>query len=259
MPPLILLLCSAFEFTVADPAAAGLAASAASGSWRSAFTSNAALLFSEPGRAAAAAFVRPYGLSGLYAGRIEAMVRPGELPMALGCCLAVTSFDKYQEHDLVAAAAYEVRPGLAAGLSVHGMGQVWAGEVIDLLAAVDAGAAVQLGAFRLGITGRRLNVPRLHDGSELPLLLQIGGSWQPVNDLLLALDVRREGAEESAALGIELSLVPQLKLRAGLATMPLRYSGGIGVDVGALGLGYAWQFHPQLKETHLVGAEVRWR
>ncbi|MEO0077406.1 MAG: hypothetical protein ABIK86_00195 [candidate division WOR-3 bacterium] len=255
---LVALLSAAFEFVCPDPATAGIGVSAASGSWRSALEGNPALLSCELSRAAAATVARPYDISGLYSGRLDVMVRPPETPLALGCGLATNCLDRYQEHDLAFVASWGILPNVTVGAGCHGLGQVWAGEVLDLLVAVDVGTAVQLGTLRIGLSGRRINVPRLHDGSELPPLIRVGGSWQPVSDVTLAVDLLREGAEESAALGVELRLVPQLRLKAGLTTLPMCYSGGIGVDVGPVRVDYAWQFHPQLKSTHVAGAEVRW-
>uniref|UniRef100_A0A7C4GHK6 PorV/PorQ family protein n=1 Tax=candidate division WOR-3 bacterium TaxID=2052148 RepID=A0A7C4GHK6_UNCW3 len=259
MTTFALIFWAAFEFAVADPAGASLAANMASGSWQSTFGSNPALLSCELKWAAAAVFTRPYGLGGLYSGRLDVMTVPEGTGLGFGCSLASTSFEKYQEHDLTIAAAWDVTPVVTAGVGLHGMGQVWQGEVIDMLGTADVGAVVRLGTLRLGVVGRRVNSPKLHDESELPLLLAVGGSWQPVSDLLLALDLRRESAEESAAFGVEFRLIPQMRLRAGLVTAPLRYSGGIGVDVGQFGIDYAWQFDPVLKDTHVVGVEVRWR
>lgn len=258
MASLIVTLLAAFEFTVCDPATAGMAATAASGGWRSGFGNNPALLSYGLGPAVAAAFTKPFCLENLYSGRIEAMARSKKTSMAVGCCIVSNCLPGYQEHDLALAMAFYASPIVSIGASVHGMCQVSQWQLFDLLAAVDVGVALRLGAVRLGFAGRRLNSPRLHDESELPVLLKIGWAWQPVSELLLGLDICREGVQESAALGAELRLVQQVRLRAGFVTSPLRYSGGIDIDIGSFGTGYAWQFHPQLKDTHVVGVETRW-
>jgi hypothetical protein len=40
---------------------------------------------------------------------------------------------------------------------------------------------------------------------------------------------------------------------------PLRYAAGLGATVGPLGFEYAYEFHPQLKETHVLGLRAAWR
>jgi hypothetical protein len=87
----------------------------------------------------------------------------------------------------------------------------------------------------------------------------LAGSWRPVDDLLLALDLSRERSDEDAAFGAEFRLVPQLGLRIGVGVAPLRYAAGLGAEVGPLGFEYAYQFHPKLKETHVLGLRAAWR
>jgi hypothetical protein len=105
----------------------------------------------------------------------------------------------------------------------------------------------------------RLNSPRWRDGAAQPTKVVIGGSWQPVNELLIAVDLSREQDNEDAAFGVELRLVPQVGVRLGVGTAPLRLAGGLGASAGPVGLEYAYQFHPVLKETHLFGLQAAWR
>jgi len=77
--------------------------------------------------------------------------------------------------------------------------------------------------------------------------------------VLMALDVGREGSDEDAAFGVEFRLVPQLGVRMGVGVAPLRLSGGVGATAGPVGVEYAYQFHPMLKETHVLGLRAAWR
>jgi hypothetical protein len=104
----------------------------------------------------------------------------------------------------------------------------------------------------------RLNSPRWHDGTELPPRVVLAGSWQPVDELLLALDLGRERGDEDAAFGAEFRLIPQLGLRLGVAVAPLRFGAGLGAEVGPVGFEYAYQFHPVLKESHVFGLRAAW-
>ena len=109
------------------------------------------------------------------------------------------------------------------------------------------------------MAGCCLNSPRWREGTELPSRVVLAGSWRPVDDLLLALDLSRQSSDEDAAFGAEFRLVPQLGLRFGVGVNPLRYAAGLGATVGPLGLEYAYEFHPQLKETHVLGLRAAWR
>ena len=86
----------------------------------------------------------------------------------------------------------------------------------------------------------------------------LAGSWYPVDDVLLALDVSRERDDEDAAFGVEFRPVRQLGLRLGVGVVPLRYAAGLAATVGPLQLEYAYQFHPTLKESHVLGLRAAW-
>jgi hypothetical protein len=128
----------------------------------------------------------------------------------------------------------------------------------DVVPAFDAGVCWRSGRVRVGAAGLRLNSPRWHDGTELPPRVVLAGSWQPVDEALLALDLGREGSDEDAAFGAEFRLIPELALRLGVAVVPLRFAAGLGAAVGPLGFEYAYQFHPVLKDTHVFGLRAAW-
>jgi hypothetical protein len=85
-----------------------------------------------------------------------------------------------------------------------------------------------------------------------------GLEYSPVDELVLAADVTYCSGRASAGLGCEFLLIPQLALRAGVGTDPLRFGGGFGVRVGPVGLDYAYGFHPQLEESHRLGVTAAW-
>jgi len=201
-------------------------------------------------------YSRPYGLPGLAWGRVCGGWSSGRLAAGLG--LSALGLDRYGEQDAQVVVGGTPMPGLAVGLGIHALIIRARPEYGDLAPAFDAGACWRSGRIRVGAAGLRLNSPRWRDGTELPPKVVLAGSWQPVDEMLLALDLSRERGDEDAAFGAEFRLVPQLGLRLGVGTAPFRFAAGLGAVVGPLGFEYACQFHPVLEETHVLGLRVAW-
>jgi hypothetical protein len=168
------------------------------------------------------------------------------------------SLDRYHEYDAQTVIGGMPARNVAVGLGMHAL-VVEAGQSHDdFVPAVDAGVCWHSGRLRVGAAGLRLNAPRWHDGTELPPRVVLAGSWQPVDEVLLALDLSRERSDEDAAFGAEFRLIPQLGLRLGVGAAPLRFAAGLGAKVGPVGFEYAYQFHPVLKESHVFGLRAAW-
>jgi hypothetical protein len=251
-----LLMLSAFEFQGCSGRSSAMLAGAAVADGQHSFFLNPALAVCESRFLAGACYSRPYGLSGLAWGRAGGVWSPGRL--ATGACLSLLSLGQYGEQDAGLVVSGAPTPGVAVGLGIHVLHLRAGQDYDDIVPSFDAGTCWRLGRMRIGAAGLRLNSPRWRDGTELPSRVVLAGSWFPVDDLLLALDLSREGGNEDAAFGIEFRLVPQLGLRLGVGAAPLRFGAGLGAEVGPLGLEYAYQFHPQLKETHVLGLRAAW-
>ncbi|MEO0080260.1 MAG: hypothetical protein ABIK44_06260 [candidate division WOR-3 bacterium] len=137
-------------------------------------------------------------------------------------------------------------------IQITGMGEA------DVAPVFDAGVCGKYNRFRIGAALMRINEPELNNGDIVPLRFTAGVACRPAETFVLAADVIRESAIESFGLGIEFKLIPQLTLRSGLGTNPLRYAGGLDATIGPLALNYAYQFHPQLKESHLLELRLAW-
>jgi hypothetical protein len=200
---------------------------------------------------------RPYGLPGLSWGRVCGGWSSKRVAAGVG--LSALQLGRYGEQDAQIVVGGTPVCSLAVGLGIHALIVSDAPSYSDVAPAFDAGACWQSGRVRIGAAGLRLNSPRWRDGTEVPLRMVLGGSWYPVDEVLLALDVSHERGEEDAAFGAEFRPIPQLGFRLGVGVAPLRYAAGLGATVGPVGFEYAYQFHPTLKETHVLGLRVAWQ
>jgi hypothetical protein len=253
----LLLLLGAFEFPGLAGSSAAMLAGAAVPDGQHSFVINPALCVDADRLRAGISYSRPYGLSGLSWGRACAGWSSRRLGAGLG--LSLLTIDRYSEQDVQVVVGGTPIPGVAVGLGMHALVVGTGQDYGDFAPAFDAGAIWRPGRIRVGAAWLRLNSPRWHDGTELPPRVLLAGSWQPVDELLLALDLGRQRGDEDAAFGAEFRLIPQLGLRFGVGVAPLRFGAGLGAKVGPVGFEYAYQFHSVLKETHVFGLRAAWR
>ncbi|MBM3332009.1 hypothetical protein FJY68_09205 [candidate division WOR-3 bacterium] len=252
---LLVLLC-AFEFPGYFGRSAAMVAGAAVADNHHSFFLNPALGLDERQWRVGICCSRPYGLPGLAWGRFGGSWSSGRLAAGLG--LSSLVLGRYGEHDAGLVLGGTPTTDVAVGLGVHALVVSAGPEHGDFVPSFDAGVCWRSGRVRLGAAALRLNSPRWREGTELPLRFVVAGSWSPVDDLLLALDLSRERGDEDAAFGAEFLPVPQIALRLGIGVAPLRYAAGLGAEVGPLRLEYAYQFRSGLKETHVLGLRAAW-
>jgi len=251
MTVLVPLLAAAFEFSAGSPESWAMLAGSAASDWQAFSCMNPAAVCAAGRFGAGAAYCQPFRLEGVNWARASAGASRGR--WAAGLAAASLFSSGYHENDWQVAFGGRPLSSLSVGIGVHLL------TVASMAApAFDAGVVWETGNLRVGASGMRVNVPRFANGDELPLRLTLGASARPVPPLLLCLDLSREGRTETAALGAEFNLVPPLDLRAGASYEPLTYGLGFGVHVGFATLDYAYRFHPQLKETHLIGVSAAW-
>ena len=256
MTVVLLLLLSAFEFPGYTGRSSAMLAGAAVSDWQHSFFLNPALSMDADRVHAGVVYSRPYGLPGLEWGRACAGWSSARLGAGAG--LSMLSLDRYHEYDAQTIIGGMPARNVAVGLGVHALVIEAGQDQDDFVPALDAGICWHSGRLRVGAAGLRLNAPRWRDGTELPLRVVLGGSWQPVDEVLLALDLSREQSDEDAAFGAEFRLIPQLGLRFGVGTAPLRFAAGLAAAAGPVGFEYAYQFHPVLKESHVFGLRAAW-
>jgi hypothetical protein len=252
-----LLLLSAFEFPGYSGRSSAMLAGAAVADCQHSFSLNPALSVDGGRFQAGICYSEPYGLPGLAWGRACGGWSSERLSAGFG--FSTLSLERYAEQDAEVVVGGSPLPSVAVGLGIHALVLRAGPQYDDFAPSFDAGACWRSGRIRIGAAGLRLNSPRWREGTELPPRVVLAGSWWPVDDLLLALDLSRERSDEDAAFGAEFRLVPQLGLRFGVGVAPFRYAAGLGATVGPLGFEYAYEFHPQLKETHVLGLRAAWR
>lgn len=201
-------------------------------------------------------YSRPYGLPGLAWGRVCGSWSSENVAAGVG--FSALRLDRYGEQDAQVVVGGTPTRSIAVALGVHALIVSDSPYYSDIVPTFDAGLCWRSGRIRVGAAGLRFNSPRWHDGIELPPRIVLAGSWQPVDEALLALDLSRAGSDEDAAFGAEFRLVPQFGLRCGVGVAPLRYAAGLVATVGPVGFEYAYQFHPTLKETHVLGLRAAW-
>jgi hypothetical protein len=252
----LITIIAAFEFGSSGGPAGAMLAGGAVADWRHGPCLNPALVDTGPGLAASASGCRPYGLEGLSWARTALHARRERLGVTVAA--ASLGLGRYRESDLQLVLSGEPARAVWFGVGAHALVLNPDGVDADATLALDAGGSLALGRLRLGAAALNLNGPRWRDGSEQPTRLSFSAAWLPVEQLLLAADVERTSAGEVVLAGMEFRLAPPVALRLGVGTAPLRYAGGLAVAVGPVGLDYAWQFHPQLKTTHLLGLLMTW-
>ena len=221
------------------------------------FFLNPALVVSESRLQAGVSYSRPYGLQGLAWGR--ACAGWSSQTVAAGAGFSSLQLGRYGEHDAQVVVGGTPARSIAVGLGIHALIVSDSPNTGDMVPAFDVGVCWQSDRVRVGGAGLRLNSPRWREGTEVPVRMVLAGSWYPVDEVLLAMDVSRERGEEDATFGAEFRPIRQLGLRLGVGVVPLRYAAGLAATVGPVQLEYSYQFHPTLKESHLLGLRAAWR
>jgi hypothetical protein len=253
----LFLLLSAFEYPGFAGRSSAMLAGAAVADGQHSFFLNPALVVADCRFQAGASYSRPYGLPGLAWGRVCGSWSSENV--AAGASLSALGLDRYGEQDAQVVVGGTPIRSMAIALGIHALIVSNSLYYSDIVPAFDVGFCWRSSRVRVGAAGLRLNSPRWQDGTELPTRMVLAGSWYPVDDVLLAVDVSRERGEEDAAFGAEFRPIPQLAFRLGVGVAPIRYAAGLEATVGPLGLEYAYQFHPTLKESHVLGLRAAWR
>lgn len=245
---LTVVLPAAFEFSAPGGVGSAMLAGTAVPWPENALGVNPGLISFLPRSSVEFAATNPYGLSDLYYSQLS--FASGKL--GLGGRVALLGPGSYQEltGSLVKGFAITDRFSFGAALDLH-----WLSirEVTsELLPGLCAGVAYRARTYGLGAVIRDFNRPALACGDALPARLALGASLMPVDNLLFAVDGEYSDRVQ-LRFGTGFTLHQTLTLAIGMGTNPLRYAGGVRCDLKGLGISYACSFHPQLKQSHLLG------
>ena len=250
---ILLGLLAAFEFSAAAGPAAAMVAGGAIADWRGAASANPALAAACGRFNAAMSYEQPYALAGLKHAGAQAGASFGRIAIvAAGSDLGLES---YHEYDLGLALATSVLQSGTFGVGAHALA-IRSGGDVEFAPAFDAGGCWDFGRVRVAVSGTRLNGPRLGGAGDLASTIMLSAAWRPVDELLLAGDLVRDGSNDEVRLGGEFRIIPALGLRAGLGTAPLRYAAGVAATAGPVVLDYAFHLHPVLGGSHHLGLQL---
>jgi hypothetical protein len=200
-----------------------------------------------------------FGEQRFTAGEIRQTGAVAALPVqggALGLSLAYFGFEAYNEQRLGLAYARSLSPNLQLGA-----------QFLAFRTRIpEYGSATNL-SFELGLQARLSPVFRVAarvynpirqsviEGEDLPSLLAIGLQYQPSPKVRLLLETEKDIAfPVRVRTGLEYQLLSALQLRLGLATEPLQYSFGLGLEAApGWRIDLATQQHPYLGLSPGVG------
>jgi hypothetical protein len=121
----------------------------------------------------------------------------------------------------------------------------------------DIGGIVELipnlhfGAYISNITLSRLNSP---EKSELPVIMKIGFSYRPIQELKLNFDLFKDNRyDPNIKAGIEYLIASKFFIRTGINTQPVRSFFGIGVKFQRFKVDYAISNNDFLGIAHHLG------
>lgn len=250
----ILLVLSAFEFSMWASPGSIARFGAAPDNWRLAWARSAQSAV-VPRFGVTVGFARPFGLDGLNSGSAVLAGRIGPTGLTGGVqSLHLAGYSETEFHAAVGASAGAVSAG--TGVSLFVVSEPDAGD--HVAPGFDAGVRWSGKRFTAGIDALRLNSPML-GRSELPMRLALSGCWRPVPEFAAALEVGREDGVEDIAAVCEFRPAAMAAIRAGVGVPPLRYAAGLGLALGAYGVDYCVELNPSLGVTHQVGITAQWQ
>lgn len=116
-----------------------------------------------------------------------------------------------------------------------------------------------LPSLHFGAHATNVNGPSLVDGEALPQTLSVGLQYRATSRLLVVMDVFKDlSFPASVRGGVEVRPIPMLALRAGVTSVPTRFTGGVGLRLGWIRAHVAAEQHDELGWSPSASLEVRW-
>jgi hypothetical protein len=111
----------------------------------------------------------------------------------------------------------------------------------------------------LGAHATNVNGPSLVEGEPLPQTLSVGLQYRVDDNLLVLADVFKDRAFPAAVRGgLEVRPLSLIALRAGVATAPTRFTGGVGLHLGRLQAHVAAEQHAELGWSPSASLNLHW-
>lgn len=165
--------------------------------------------------------------------------------------------DYYQETILAFSLAYRVKKLFSLGINMKYMKVSFNSKYDDLSAmGLDGGVVFQPSEkVGFGLALRNFNQPSLVKSSkDVPFSWAVGTTIAPFDSFRLSFNLSKEKRYPVRVhLGQEIKILSNLYLRAGMASQPIRYGLGMGIDLSRFCLDYCFLEHPVLGGTHRIG------
>lgn len=116
-----------------------------------------------------------------------------------------------------------------------------------------------LRSLHFGAYATNLNGPTLTTNSPLPRTLAVGLYYRALPSVRVMADVFKDVRfPPTVRGGIEVRPVDPLFLRAGVTTLPVRFSGGVGIRLGPLSASIAAEQHQTLGWSPSASLQLHW-
>lgn len=203
-----------------------------------------------------------FGLSVLRYGAAHVAVPFGWGTVSSG--LSSFGFEDYREVHASAGYARTFSFGTARALRTGATLRYYHTSISGYGSAAAVGVHLGLGvsllrSLHLGAYATNVNGPTLADDEPLPRTLAVGVYYRAFSSVRVMADVFKDiRFPATVRSGIEVRPVHPLFLRVGLTTLPVRFSGGIGVRLGPLRASVAAEQHQVLGWSPSASLQVRW-
>lgn len=178
--------------------------------------------------------------------------------------LSSFGFDDYREVHASAGYARAFSLGTARSLRVGATLRYYHTSITHYGSASALGLHLGLGvellrSLHLGAYATNLNGATLATDTPLPRTLSVGLYYRALSSIRVTADVFKD-VRFPATLrgGIEVRPVDPLFLRAGITTLPVRFSAGTGIHLGPLAASIAAEQHQTLGWSPSVALQLQW-
>jgi len=205
---------------------------------------------------------RLYGLKDLAYYSLNGAIPTKKLG-AYGFSYSQFGSSQYMESEIIFSSGQSIADGICFGLNFKIMNLKVKGASTGSsygkaqALGLDLGAIADVGRrFRLGVMTMNLNSPKVGNTSEnLAQRIMIGTSFRLFPGYTVSFDLHLPmssmAVEPEVKAGLEVALVGNVFLRAGIENEPARFCGGLSLLWNLFSLDYAFLTHPFLSGQHL--------
>ena len=171
--------------------------------------------------------------------------------------------DYYQETILAFCFAYKIKDSFFVGMNMKYMKASFNSKYDNLSTiGLDGGITFQPSQeVGFGLALRNFNQPKLVNNScDIPFSWAIGTKVSPFDNLKLCFNLSKEKRYPARVhLGQAIEIIPNLILRMGMASEPIRYGLGMGISLDRFCFDYSFLEHPVLGGTHRFNLSFDWK